>query len=100
MVSLFDSLQFIFKIRQLKRTKEGVSIILKICLVRHGETEWNSEGILQGKTDIPLNDLGIQQAEECADYLSQFQWDVVITSPLKRAKQTAEIINKKINVSY
>ncbi|MFB5089360.1 histidine phosphatase family protein [Psychrobacillus sp. PGGUH221] len=67
-----------------------------ICLVRHGETDWNAIGMLQGRTDIPLNETGILQAEECSEFLKTSQWDVIITSPLKRAKQTAEIINKNL----
>ncbi|WP_416151780.1 histidine phosphatase family protein [Salipaludibacillus sp. HK11] len=69
-----------------------------ICLVRHGETDWNSLGRLQGRTDIPLNSKGILQAEECGCYLKHYGWDVMITSPLKRAKETAEIINKDKNI--
>ena len=37
----------------------------KLCVVRHGETDWNSLGKLQGRKDIPLNNIGILQAEEC-----------------------------------
>nr|WP_187356777.1 histidine phosphatase family protein [Heyndrickxia shackletonii] len=69
-----------------------------ICLVRHGETDWNVLGKLQGTTDIPLNNRGKKQAEECGAILRESQWDVIITSPLKRAKQSAEIIQQKINV--
>jgi uncharacterized phosphatase len=72
--------------------------ITTICLVRHGETEWNLIGKLQGRTDIPLNPTGIKQAEECSMFLSDFNWDVIIASPLKRAKQTAEIINIKLRL--
>lgn len=72
--------------------------ITTICLVRHGETDWNALGKLQGRTDIQLNETGIIQAEECSEFLKSFKWDVIITSPLKRAKQTAEIINKNLNV--
>lgn len=67
-----------------------------LCLVRHGETDWNSLGKLQGRSDIPLNKIGVLQAEECRDLLKSSKWDVIITSPLKRAKQTAEIINKEL----
>ena len=70
-----------------------------ICLVRHGETDWNALGKLQGRTDIRLNETGILQAKECSEFLKTFQWDVIITSPLKRAKQTAEIINKNLDLS-
>lgn len=69
-----------------------------VCLVRHGETDWNVIGKLQGTTDIPLNEVGIGQAEECADHLAQSEWDLIITSPLLRAKGTAEIINKKLQI--
>ncbi|WP_420848057.1 histidine phosphatase family protein, partial [Neobacillus citreus] len=70
----------------------------KICIVRHGETEWNAIGRLQGRSDIPLNAKGIKQAEESGEYLKNSQWDVIITSPLQRAKKTAEIIKTYINV--
>lgn len=72
--------------------------ITLICLIRHGETDWNVIGKLQGRTDIQLNESGILQAEECSEFLKSLQWDVIITSPLKRAKQTAEIINKNLNL--
>lgn len=73
-------------------------IITSICLVRHGETDWNSLGILQGSTDIQLNNKGILQADECRRFLKNYEWDVMITSLLKRAKETAEIINKDSNI--
>lgn len=69
-----------------------------ICLLRHGETDWNAIAKLQGRTDIPLNKIGVFQAEECSEFLKGSKWDLIITSPLKRAKQTAEIIKKKIDV--
>jgi uncharacterized phosphatase len=71
-----------------------------ICLIRHGETDWNALGKLQGRTDIPLNPTGIRQAEECREFFKTSKWDVMITSPLKRAKQTAEIINEGINIPF
>jgi len=66
--------------------------------VRHGETDWNVLGKLQGTTDIPLNNRGKKQSVECGDLLSESQWDVIISSPLRRAKQTADIINNTIKV--
>ncbi|AND41458.1 histidine phosphatase family protein [Cytobacillus oceanisediminis] len=69
-----------------------------ICLIRHGETDWNSLGKLQGSADIPLNNIGLLQAEECREVLKTFRWDIIIASPLKRAKQTATIINSELNV--
>jgi uncharacterized phosphatase len=71
-----------------------------ICLIRHGETEWNAAGILQGTTDIPLNAKGVKQAEACSVYLASSSYDVLISSPLKRAKQTAEIINQKLGLPF
>lgn len=67
-------------------------------MVRHGETDWNAQGRLQGSRDIPLNRTGILQAKACSEHLKSSAWDFIITSPLTRAKDTAEIINGKLNV--
>lgn len=67
-------------------------------MIRHGETDWNYLGKLQGRTDIPLNKQGIIQAEECRQFLKDSKWDLIVTSPLLRAKQTAEIINQDFNI--
>ena len=72
---------------------------MTICLVRHGETDWNSIGKYQGREDIPLNTTGIEQIQKTADYLKKTKWDVIITSPLSRAKMSAEIIRKEIGLS-
>jgi len=69
-----------------------------ICLVRHGETDWNVERRLQGTTDTPLNSTGVKQAQACSVYLASSSYDVLITSPLKRARQTAEIINQQLHL--
>lgn len=82
------------------RPAKGATTMTLICLVRHGETDWNREGRLQGKTDIPLNSVGVLQAGQCRDYLANEQWDAVISSPLARAKQTALIINEKIQLPF
>jgi len=63
-----------------------------ICIIRHGETEWNKSGRLQGSEDIELNDLGRGQAIQIARYFENEPWDVVVSSPLKRAFETAQII--------
>jgi uncharacterized phosphatase len=65
---------------------------MKICLVRHGETDWNKLGRLQGSTDIPLNETGIMQATLAAHAVKDKGYEIVVTSPLTRAKQTAQII--------
>lgn len=71
---------------------------MEICLVRHGETDWNKLGKLQGHTDIRLNSKGIIQANACADYLRESSYELIITSPLKRAKQTAQIISERNHI--
>lgn len=73
-------------------------IEIDILLTRHGQTEWNVLGKVQGRADIVLNENGIQQAEETAKLLSEEKIDLIICSPLKRAKQTAEIICKDRNI--
>ena len=62
------------------------------ALVRHGQTDWNAAGRIQGATDVPLNDVGRGQATEAVAPLSQYDWDFVVASPLSRAAETADII--------
>jgi uncharacterized phosphatase len=69
-----------------------------LSLIRHGQTDWNAAGRMQGSTDIPLNDIGRQQAESAVAMLADFQWDVIVSSPLKRASETAEIIADGLGV--
>ena len=71
---------------------------MEILLTRHGQTEWNVLGKVQGRADIELNKKGIEQAEETGNVLKNEEIDLIICSPLKRAKQTAEIINKNKNI--
>ncbi|ACU85810.1 phosphoglycerate mutase [Brachybacterium faecium] len=61
-------------------------------LVRHGQTDYNLQDLFQGSSDIPLNATGIAQAHAAFDDLPDVDWDVVISSPLQRAEQTARII--------
>lgn len=65
---------------------------MKIYFVRHGETDWNKVRRLQGKADIPLNDFGIHLAKETGKGLKDVPFDFACTSPLVRARQTAELI--------
>ena len=70
-----------------------------LILVRHGESEWNRAGRIQGQVNSPLTDLGINQAKATRDYLSGIllnQQLEIYTSPLDRALQTAEIIAQGI----
>lgn len=63
-----------------------------ICLARHGETDWNKRGILQGWTDVPINELGRHQAWDMAQTYVNSRFDAVWSSPLIRAFETAQII--------
>ncbi len=71
-----------------------------IYIIRHGKTEMNRVNALQGRSDIPLNEEGIEQAEKAADLLSGVTFEHVFSSPLIRAVQTARIIapNNRVTV--
>ncbi|KAL5489968.1 hypothetical protein ACEPAI_4801 [Sanghuangporus weigelae] len=66
--------------------------VLRVLIVRHGETNENREGIIQGQMDTVLNDDGVIQAHLCADALKGVDFEVAITSDLKRAAQTAKVL--------
>ncbi len=63
-----------------------------LYVVRHGETDWNRAHKVQGHTDIPLNNYGRHLARETAEGMKNLKIDLAYTSPLSRAKETAEII--------
>jgi uncharacterized phosphatase len=71
-----------------------------VCLVRHGETDWNREGRLQGREDIALNARGREQAGLAAAFLAQRHWDLVVSSPLARAAETASIIARHLGLEH
>ena len=63
-----------------------------LYMIRHGETDWNVERRLQGMTDVPLNENGRRVAELTGEGLRNVKFDVAFSSPLMRARETAEII--------
>lgn len=69
-----------------------------VYLARHGRTEWNVAGRRQGRLDSPLTPLGLRQAHRNADLLSSHQIDAIFTSPLGRARRTAEIVGETLGL--
>lgn len=69
-----------------------------ICVARHGETDWNLSGILQGWSDVPINAQGRRQAAEMAAEFAGSGFSAVWTSPLQRARETAEIIAAELRL--
>jgi probable phosphoglycerate mutase len=63
-----------------------------ICVTRHGETDWNKKGVLQGWLDVPINDRGRVQARELAAAFADAGFDAIWSSPLVRARETADMI--------
>ena len=70
----------------------------RICVVRHGETDWNITGILQGWLDVELNDRGREQALEMAATFATWGFKRVYSSPLRRSLETAEIIADRLRL--
>lgn len=69
-----------------------------VCITRHGETDWNVSGILQGWFDVPINEQGRRQAREMAVAFADAGFAAVWTSPLIRAGETAEIIAAELRL--
>jgi len=68
--------------------------VTRLLLVRHGQSEWNALGRWQGQADPTLTDFGRQQAFHAADRVGAV--DVLVSSPLQRAMETAQIISGRI----
>jgi broad specificity phosphatase PhoE len=66
--------------------------------LRHGETDWNRQGLSQGNIDIPLNALGLAQAREAAVRLRNRGITSIVASPLSRARVTAEIVGEALGL--
>lgn len=71
---------------------------VRLRLLRHGETDWNAEGRIQGHLDVPLNRRGIEQAKRVAEQLSGSGARLVLSSDLRRAAQTARIIADRLGI--
>ena len=67
---------------------------MELYIIRHGETDWNKEKRLQGRSDTELNAYGIELAQITAEALKDINFDCIYSSPLKRAYKTAEIIRR------
>jgi len=67
-------------------------------LLRHGQTDWNIDLRLQGSSDIPLNETGRNQAAVAGATFSREDWDIIISSPLSRARDTAQIVAQQLNM--
>lgn len=79
-----------------KHGKENM--LTQLTLLRHGETELNSQERVAGQLDAPLSDKGIEQVNEVVKSFQDKDFDIIITSPLQRAFQTAEIISSNLNI--
>jgi broad specificity phosphatase PhoE len=66
--------------------------------LRHGETDWNAQGISQGNVDIPLNATGLAQARSAAEKLRNRGIATIVASPLSRARVTAEFVGEALGL--
>ena len=71
---------------------------MTLLFVRHGQTDWNAKRLIQGRTDIPLNETGREQAKTQAAALAGRAIDIIYTSPMLRAREMAEIINQPLGL--
>jgi broad specificity phosphatase PhoE len=71
---------------------------MRLILVRHAQTDLNTKRVYQGvRLDYALNEVGREQAKKTSEFLKDYKFDLILSSPLKRAIETAEIINEKHN---
>ena len=71
-----------------------------LYVARHGETDYNAQGRYAGSTDVPINQKGVCQAQELAERLTGMTFDAVISSPMLRARQTADIVCSVLDMQY
>lgn len=71
---------------------------MRLYVARHGQTQWNAENKICGTTDLPLNELGWAQAAELAEKCGAYQIDLIVSSTMLRARQTAGVVAEKYNL--
>jgi phosphoserine phosphatase len=75
-----------------RRPPDHRVLLMRLIIIRHGESEWNRIGRYQGQADAPLSELGLRQAAALAERLRNERFDAIYTSPLQRAAKTAESV--------
>ena len=75
-----------------------MEIRTRLCIIRHGETDWNADKRIQGHLDIPLNESGLRQAHATADGLAEWPFRAIYSSDLRRAWQTAKIAANRLEI--
>ena len=78
--------------------QEATLALIPFWFLRHGETDWNAQGISQGNVDIPLNPTGVAQARAAAQKLKGRGIATIVASPLSRAKVTAEYVGEALGL--
>src|SRR5690554_3316332 len=73
--------------------------VMTIAFIRHGQTDWNAALKMQGTSDIPLNETGRQQARDAVNVLADAGWEVIVSSPLSRARETAQIVADGLGIA-
>ena len=73
---------------------------MKLYILRHGETEWNTEKRMQGQTNIPLNENGINLAKKIGSHMRNVHFDYIFSSPLDRAVTTAKLITDNRDIPF
>lgn len=71
---------------------------MKIYVARHGQTQWNVDNITCGRSDIPLTEEGLAQAQLLAEKAAEYDLDLIIASPMLRARQTAQAVADKCGI--
>ena len=71
---------------------------MKLYILRHGETAWNTEKRMQGQTNIPLNENGISLAKKIGSHMRNVHFDYIFSSPLDRAVTTAKLITENRDI--